>query len=123
MTALPEEVRWEKREGPAVFATVNRNGEPNAIYVSCIKKRNEEQFVIADNYFDKTRTNIENGSHGSILFITDDHESFQIKGTISYHTEGEVYEEMRGWLEPRFPGHAAAVLTVKEVYQGADRLA
>ncbi|MFO7792266.1 MAG: pyridoxamine 5'-phosphate oxidase family protein [Candidatus Saliniplasma sp.] len=125
MTDLPEEViqKWDKREGPAVFTTVNENGEPNAIYVSCIRTRNEGQFVIADNYFDKTRSNIKSGSHGSILFITEDHESFQIKGTVTYHTAGEIYEEMKYWLDSKFPGHAAAVLNVERVYQGAKKLA
>ncbi len=66
---------------------------------------------------------IQNGSYGSILFITEDHKSFQIKGTISYHTTGKVYDEMKGWLDPKYPGHAAAVLEVEKVYQGADRLA
>jgi len=125
MTTLPEEVskKWEEREGPAVFTTVNENGEPNAIYVSCIRKRNEEQFVIADNYFDKTKTNIKNGSYGSILFITEDHDAFQIKGSISYHEDGDIYDEMKDWLDPKYPAHAATVLHVEQVYQGADRLA
>lgn len=124
MTKMPEEVsrKWKNRRGPAVFTTVNANGEPNAIYVSCIRKRNSEQFVIADNYFDKTKTNIRTNSYGSILFITEDDESFQIKGSLSYHTEWEVYDEMKDWLDPDFPGHGATVLSVDRVYSGAERL-
>ncbi len=125
MTELPKEVsqKWEKREGPAIFTTVNQENEPNAIYVSWIQKRSEEQFVIADNYFNKTRKNIKNGSYGSILFITEDHESYQIKGGLSYHTSGDIYEDMKDWLDPDFPGHAAAVLNIEKVYKGAERLA
>ncbi|MFP4050811.1 MAG: pyridoxamine 5'-phosphate oxidase family protein [Thermoplasmata archaeon] len=124
MPTLPKEVNeyWEKRDGPAVFTTVNEDDEPNAVYVSCIKKRNEEQFVIADNYFHKTKQNIENGSYGSILFITEDHDAFQVKGSLEYHTCGEIYEDMLSWLDDRFPGHAATVLNVEKVYQGSDRL-
>jgi len=124
MTSLPEEVskKWEERDGPAVFSTVNEDDEPNSVYVSCIKKRNEKQFVIADNHFHKTKKNIKDGSYGSILFITEDHDAFQIKGSLEYHTSGEIYEEMLSWLDDRFPGHAATVLNVEKVYQGSERL-
>jgi len=29
---------------------------------------------------------------------------------------------MKAWLDPKYPGHGAAVLHVEEVYNGATRL-
>ena len=60
MSVLPKKVSkaWNERKGPVIFATVDGNGVPNAIYATCVKKFNEDTIVIADNFFDKTRKNI-----------------------------------------------------------------
>ena len=87
MSVLPEQVSkaWDQRKGPIVFTTVDKNGTPNAIYATCVKKIDEDTIVIADNYFDKTQKNILAGSKGSILFITAEDKAFQVKGSIEYH--------------------------------------
>jgi len=124
MPVLPEDVRkaWDDRKGPIVFSTVDQNAVPNAIYATCVNLFGEDSIVIADNYFDKTRNNILAGSKGSILFITNQDKAFQVKGTIEYHTEGDVFEDMKTWNPKEHPGHAAAVLKVEEVYSGAEKL-
>lgn len=122
--ALPEIVSkaWEDREGPAILSTVDKNGTPNAIYVTSISKYSEKIFIIADNYFSKTQENIFAGSKGSLLFITKEGKSFQIKGRIEYHKEGAIFDDMKAWNPTRLPGHAAAALIVEEVYTGAKKL-
>ena len=124
MPKLPDNVNqaWDRREGPIVFTTADKHGKPNAIYATCVKKYGDDKIVIADNYFDKTRANILAGSIGTLLFITKDGKAFQVKGSIDYKKDGVIYEDMKQWLDPKFPGHAAAVLNVEEVYSGADRL-
>ena len=124
MTVLPENVSkaWEERKGPVTFTTVDPDGVPNAIYASCVSKYSEEEIVIANNYFNKTKRNIKNGSKGSILFITKGYASYQIKGSIEYYEEGPFYEDMKRWNPVHRPGHGAAVLRVEEVYQGAEKL-
>ena len=124
MAALPEAVRqaWDDREGPVVLTTVDTDGLPNSIYATCVGRFSEVQWVVADNYFQKTRANLLSGSRGSILFMTKEGKAFQSKGTLEYHKTGEIYDHMKGWLDPKFPGHAAAVLNVEEVYSGAEKL-
>lgn len=124
MSALPENVSkaWDDRKGPIIFSTVDKNAVPNAIYATCVSKFSEGAIVIADNYFDKTRNNILAGSMGSILFITNEDKAFQVKGTIEYHGEGDVFEDMKTWNPKQHPGHAAALLKVEEVYSGAEKL-
>ena len=124
MPALPENVSkaWDERNGPAIFTTVDGNGIPNAIYVTCVSRFGEDAIVVADNYFDKTQKNILAGSKGSILFITSEDKSFQVKGTIEYHKEGEIFEDMKKWNPKKHPGHAATVLKVEEVYSGSEKL-
>jgi uncharacterized protein len=124
MAALPESVSkaWEDRKGPAIFATVDESGTPNAIYVTCVSTCGEDTIVVADNYFSKTRQNILAGSRGSVLFMTNAGKTYQIKGTITYHTAGLVFDDMKCWNPAKHPGHAAAALCVEEVYSGAQRI-
>lgn len=125
MALLPEAVSkaWEDREGAVIFTTVDEEGNPNSIYATCVGKFSEEVLVVADNYFAKTKNNIFAGSRGSILFITKERKAFQVKGSIEYITEGEVFDFMKSWNPVKNPGHAAAALRVEEVYSGAEKLA
>lgn len=113
---------WEDREEIAVFATVGVNKSPNAIYITEVRYLPGEGFVIADNYFHKTRANIQSGTYGAILFLTKGRKSFQVKGHLSYHTEGPFFEFMQSWHDPKHPGVAAVLLRVEEAYSGADKL-
>ncbi len=124
MAVLPEHVSkaWEDREGPVVLTTVDGDGIPNAIYATCVSKFSEDTIVVANNYFAKTLENIRTGSKGSILFITKEGKSYQIKGTIEYHEEGSIFEDMKKWNPEKHPGHAATALKVEEVYSGAEKL-
>jgi hypothetical protein len=124
MAKMPETVAkaWEGREGPIVLATVDKKGTPNAIYATCVGKPDDEHLVVADNYFSKTRANIEAGSKGALLFITKGGEAYQVKGTVQRHTSGLYFAGMKKWLDPKMPGHAAAVLSVEEVYCGSEKL-
>lgn len=124
MAALPQVVSqaWDNRKGPIVLATVSPEGVPNAIYATCVTKYAEDRLVVADNYFSKTRANIAAGSKGSLLFITEEGKAYQVKGTIEYVTGGPIYDDMKGWLDPKHPGHAATVLHVEHVFNGATQL-
>ena len=114
---------WENREGPAVFVTVSAaQAIPNAIYVGEIHYVPGQGFIIADNYFSKTRKNINEGSKGAILFITKERKSFQVKGALTYQTQGPIFDNMKSWHDPKYPGVAAVLLQVKEAYSGAEEL-
>lgn len=124
MVKIPEVVSqaWINRSGPVVLTTVSEQGMPNSIYATCVSQYDEGTIVVADNYFDKTRQNILAGGKGSVLFITGEGTAYQLKGTISYHQQGAIYDDMKQWNPSKHPGHAAAALTVEEVYSGAKRL-
>jgi predicted pyridoxine 5'-phosphate oxidase superfamily flavin-nucleotide-binding protein len=124
MTALPEAVctAWENREDAIVLTTVDAEGNPNAIYATCARKFSEDTLVVADNFFTKTRANILSGSKGSLLFITKEGKSYQVKGRFEYHTEGAIFDDMKRWNPARLPGHAAAALKVEHVFCGGEQL-
>jgi predicted pyridoxine 5'-phosphate oxidase superfamily flavin-nucleotide-binding protein len=122
---LPEEVAsaWLEREGPLVLTTVDDNGMPNAIYIGVAKMITDGRLAVADNYFYKTIANIRSKCKASILFITKNRKSYQIKGRIDYHSEGPLYEEMLTWADPKHPRKGVAVMNPEEVYKGKERLA
>ena len=122
---LPKEVSdaWKQKEDAVILTTVNLNGLPNSIYATCVSKFDDETLVVADNYFNKTQKNILDGSKGTLLFITKDGKSYQIKGSFNYLTEGKIFDDMKKWNPEKHPGHAAAVLKVEEVYKGGEKLA
>lgn len=124
MAALPETVRqaWEDRDGPVVLATISPEGVPNIIYAGCVGAFGDDRLVVADNYFDKTRKNLRHGGKGALLFRNGDGKAYQIKGTLEYHTDGEIFDEMKRWNPPEHPGHAAAALRAEEAYSGAEKL-
>lgn len=124
MKKLPELVNkaWDNRQETVIFSTVSADGSPNSIYATSVVMHNENRIVVANNYFKKTMENILAGSTGSILFITKDERSYQIKGKIDYFTEGEIFDEMKKWNPARLPGHGVAVISIDEVYAGAERL-
>lgn len=125
MNKLPEEVvrGWGEKEGPIVLGTVDKEGKPNLIYASVVKKISDGRIAVADNYFDKTLANIQSGSAASILFITKSHNAYQLKGDIEYHIEGELFNEMLSWADPKHPRKGVAILNTQEVYRGSERLA
>ena len=108
MTKLPEAVStaWKNREEKIIFTTVDSEGIPNSVYITCTARYGEDLIVIADNYFDKTKKNILSGSKGSVLFITKDGKAYQAKGTIEYYRDGEIFDDMK-------PGIRKNILVVR----------
>ena len=113
---------WEQHDERMVFTTCNKNNIPNSIWVICVKLINDEQFVIANNAFHKTLENINLGSKGSLLYIAPEREAYQIKGPLEYYTSGPVYEDMKQWLDPKFPGKGALLLNIEELFYGANQV-
>lgn len=124
MPELPEETSkaWDNHKGPVILSTVNKDGVPNSIYATCVSKYDEQTLVVANNYFSKTMKNINAGNKASLLFITPDNTSYQVKGTLEYHTQGAVFDDMKTWNPEKHPGHGAAALKVEAVYKGAEKL-
>ena len=124
MNKIPKQVieAWNNRKGPIVFTTVNKNNVPNAIYATCVNLYNDNTILVADNFFAKTKQNILDNSVASILFITEDDKSYQLKGSIQYHIKGNYFDNMKSWNPEKLPGHAVAIIVVDEIYSGAEKI-
>ena len=120
---LPEDFlqAWAEREPLATLATMGRDDVPNVIWVLCMHLTDEARLVVADNAMSKTRANIDAGSAGALVFLALPRRAYQLKGPLTYHDHGPVFEDMKhGWLDASFPGRGAVVMEIREIYQGAD---
>ena len=113
---------WNNHDERMVFTTTDKNNVANSIWVLCAKLINDNQIVIANNAMNKTLENISNGSKGVLLYIAPERESYQLKGTLDYYTDGPIYDDMKSWLDAKFPGKGAVVFTIEEVYYGAEQV-
>ena len=124
MSALPQSFidAWENKESRLIFSTVDADGTPNSIWVLCVKMLDDQRILIANNFFNKTLENINNNSRGALLMIAPEREAYQIKGTVEYYTEGEVFDDMKAWLDPKFAGVGATILNIESIYYGAEKV-
>jgi predicted pyridoxine 5'-phosphate oxidase superfamily flavin-nucleotide-binding protein len=122
--SLPQRFQeaWNNRKDETVFTTVSTDGVPNSIYATCVSLYENNSIIVANNFFDKTFTNIKSGSKGSILLLTKEGKSFQIKGSIEYFSNGKAYDDMKSWNPERLPGHGAAVVSIEEIFSGAEKI-
>jgi predicted pyridoxine 5'-phosphate oxidase superfamily flavin-nucleotide-binding protein len=104
------------------FATASKSGEPNVIPIGLCKLQEDGETIwITDNYFLKTRKNLDENPRGAIYVWGPEIEGcYQIKGNIEIKTEGEDYEKMYKIVKSigdRFPAKALAVMKITEVYE------
>ncbi|QZE15909.1 pyridoxamine 5'-phosphate oxidase family protein [Halosquirtibacter laminarini] len=125
MIIIPEIIKeeWLNKQAAIVLTTISKTGIPNSIYATQVALFGENKVLIANNKFQKTLENINSCSEATLLFITKNNKSYQLKGTISYKTEGAEFDDMKGWNRSDLPGFGVAVIEVKEIYSGAKKIA
>ncbi|MDA3818763.1 MAG: pyridoxamine 5'-phosphate oxidase family protein [Prolixibacteraceae bacterium] len=121
---MTEELRkeWENRNKAIVLTTVSAEGVPNSIYATCNALYNDDTILVANNFFDKTLKNIESIGKASVLFITNDDKSYQVKGSVKHLISGAEFDDMKSWNPEKLPGHGVAVIDIEEVFSGAEKL-
>jgi len=121
---MTEELKkeWDNRNKAIVLTTVSNDGTPNSIYATCNALFNDDSILVANNFFDKTLKNIESTGKASVLFITNDDKSYQVKGSVKHINSGAEFDDMKSWNPEKLPGHGVAVIDIEEVYSGADKI-
>ncbi len=124
MITIPETVKneWKNKQDAIVLTTVSNEGVPNSIYATQVELFGNK-VLIANNKFKKTLENIEVCKEATVLFITKETKSYQLKGTVSYKTEGGEFDDMKKWNRADLPGFGVAIIEVNDVYSGAAKLA
>lgn len=106
------------KQKPLPIATADKSGKPNVIFVGMWKIIDDETIMIVDNYFKVTAANIKANPHMAIVaYDSETKQSYQVKGRADYLDKGPQFEEAKAIAESKkFPGKAAVILHVEEVY-------
>ena len=106
----------------AVLATADAEGRPNAVPVGAKKVLDDETVLISDQFFNKTRANLDANPRVAVTFW-EGHEGYQLKGSAMVESEGARFEETARWIEELghkagFPlkSKGAVIIRIEAVY-------
>lgn len=124
MITIPERIKseWNNKQDAVVLTTVSAVGIPNSIYATQVALFSNSKVLIANNKFKKTLENIEVCKEATLLFITKETKSYQLKGSVSYKTEGDEFNDMKKWNRADLPGYGVAVIEIQEIFSGAEKI-
>lgn len=118
---IPQSIQEIFKEDSAVaFGTATLDGNPNINMIGIKKIQDDETIILADNYFNKTLTNVRKNNQGTILTKrAEDKLWYQLKGTYKYINEGPEYEELKQWvksIKETYPAKGMIVFKVEKIY-------
>jgi predicted pyridoxine 5'-phosphate oxidase superfamily flavin-nucleotide-binding protein len=126
MVKLTEEIKNSLTGTKIVFlATASKNGIPNAVPIGAFKLLDDETLLISDQFFNKTLHNMKENAHAAITWWGENG-GFQIKGTVTLHTNDEIFRQDVAWMKeirPQLKPKSAVILKISEVFSikpGAD---
>ena len=110
---------------PFIFATASKDGKPNGVPIGFVKLLSDDEFMLVDNFMQKTRQNIiENPVAAVTCWSSEVHYGYQFKGKARYETSGEVFDSAIEWVQSRgasFQPKGAVIVKVDEVYYVGGR--
>jgi len=101
MAKMNEKVRTLfENQALVAMATASADGSPNVVPIGAKKVLDDETILISDQYFNKTLANLKNNPLVALTFWdAQTAESYQIKGTITIETSGEIFEKTAAWID------------------------
>jgi predicted pyridoxine 5'-phosphate oxidase superfamily flavin-nucleotide-binding protein len=112
------------KQGVFVLGTANPDGVPNVVPVGAVKILDDETVLVSDQFLLKTLQNLRENPKAAISFWeSETGEGYQIKGDVTIHTEGKIYEDTVRWIREFSEkiGHplkskGAVVINITEIY-------
>jgi len=119
MVVLTQEIKESLAGTKTVFlATAAKNGVPNVVPIGAIKALDDGTILISDQFFNKTLKNMRENPTIAVSWWGDKG-GFQIKGTITIHTDDEVFAKDVAWmkeLRPNLTPKSAIIVKVTDVF-------
>ncbi len=102
----------------AFLATASGNGTPNVVPVASFRLRDDGTLLVSDQYFNKTLSNMQ---ENPVIAFTwwGEKGGFQIKGTVTIHTDDDIFRENIAWMKerwPKFSPKSAALVRITDVF-------
>jgi hypothetical protein len=103
------------------FATASKDGVPNVVPIGFCKLMDDETIWVADNYFDKTLSNLQENPKASIfVWNTETNGCYQIKGDVEIKSSGEDYNRMYKMVKEmgdKYPAKHLVEMKITNVYE------
>lgn len=122
MIRITEDIKSLLEKSNIALATCSQNNVPNCNIIACLKVISDNKVIFTDNYFNKTRINLEVNKNISLTVCSSNgNKAFQLKGVAEIFTQGE-YKNMVDNMECNHGlAHKAAILvTITEIWDLAD---
>jgi predicted pyridoxine 5'-phosphate oxidase superfamily flavin-nucleotide-binding protein len=111
-----------------VLGTASKDGTPNAVPVGFVRFADDETIVLVDNYFLKTRENLNQNPTIALTCWdleekdgkTVTRDGYQLKGKVRVEDTGPLYERIKAeakGINPNFPTRAIVLMKVNEVFE------
>jgi len=118
---IPQKIQEILKEDKAVaFGTSTSDGNPNINMIGLKKIKDDETIILADNYFNKTLSNIKQNDQGTILTKRASEKLwYQLKGTYTYINEGSEYDNLKQWVKSvkdTLPAKGMIIFKVEKIY-------
>jgi uncharacterized protein len=120
MVTLTPEIK-ESLQGSkiAFIATSSKKGIPNVVPIAAYKILDDNAtMLISDQFFNKTLKNMKENPEIALSWWGEK-AGFQIKGTVTIHTNDEVFKQNVAWMKeswPKFVPKSAVMVKITGVY-------
>lgn len=92
---MNEEIKQMLDENIVYLATASKEGKPNVVPIGLVHAISDNEVLIGDVWFKKTRKNLEENAQVAISFTDVKRwESYQLKGKAKIYKSGEIYEKI-----------------------------
>ena len=119
MVALTQEMKDSLTGTKIAFlATASGKGVPNVVPVAAFRLVDDGTMLISDQYFNKT---LKNMKENPVIALSwwGEAGGFQLKGTVTIHTDDEVFRTNVAWMKeswPKFVPKSAALVRITDVF-------
>ncbi|MEW5919621.1 MAG: pyridoxamine 5'-phosphate oxidase family protein [Bacillota bacterium] len=102
MQTMTEEIKDVLRSNVGYLATSSPYGKPNVVPVGLVEPISDDEVLLVDVRFNKTRTNLENNREVA-LAVSDlsKLQAYQLKGKAEVFASGEMFEKVKEIMAQR----------------------
>jgi predicted pyridoxine 5'-phosphate oxidase superfamily flavin-nucleotide-binding protein len=120
MVTLTEEMKESLAGTKTVFfATSSKNSIPNVVPIGAFRALDDGTLLISDQFFNKTLQNMVENPKAALSWWGEKG-GYQIKGSVTIHTNDEVFKKDVAWMKeirPNLKPKSAVILKITDVYQ------
>lgn len=116
---LNDELKEAIEKNLVFLATASIQGVPNVVPIGFARPIDDKTILIADNYMNKTRKNLDENPKLSLIVSDAKTFPYQVKGTVEIFESGEYFDQVVEWaqnvmteLQPK----SAILFKVEEIY-------